>query len=422
MTITRNGTSNTGGGQGASENICPPANAVMPLNTVRQTIVETIEASRLTSMGRKDFSNFMKQRVDYERRLKEHNTQNGTSAPMTGYKCSIDESVLEQFVLLGMVPVANLEDITEEHLRECVQNEAEIISEQYDLHQIERDIRDVKMSSNRSESLKTRVANLSLAYGRKLCNMGYANLVLNRGRLALKHIYRRIVHSQLKNRIHAVMELHTENGFKDDYKKFMRKLLKEAEAIDRIEITSGSCLNKTLQSSDESERSDDDTRQGGKPKTERGARTRNGKRKHSDKATNDGRKGVETSTKKPENSSNTNADGKKAKPQCLNPSCAGFHLVDKCPVSTAEDKKSLKDEYFKSKRGRAVNALADNKKVNSSDPAADINTSLFNVTFCDGKLDIDLLADQGSEADIMPKTILNKMREFTQTGSRILSA
>ena len=93
----------------------------------------------------------------------------------------------------------------------------------------------------------------------------------------------------------------------------------------------------------------------------------------------------------------------------MNPRCSGFHFVDQCPISPAEEKKSLEEECFKSRRGRALNALGANKKLNSSDLAAERNNSLFSVTLCDGKLDIYLLADQGSVADIMPKNILNKI-------------
>ena len=146
------------------------------------------------------------------------------------------ESVVEQLVRLGMVPVADLVNITEERPQECVQNEAEIIPERYDFHQNERDIRDDKMSSNKIESFKNRLHLLSLPYGRRLRNMRYGNLFLNGGSLAIRHIYRRLFYSQIKNLIHGFMELHREDGFKYDYKKIMRKILEEAEETCGIPI------------------------------------------------------------------------------------------------------------------------------------------------------------------------------------------
>lgn len=78
---------------------------------------------------------------------------------------------------------------------------------------------------------------MSLAYGKKLCDMGYGNFVNNPVRLALKHIHRRINHMQLTARLADIVSLHTEEGYKDEFKKFTRKLLREVEAVDRFEIS-----------------------------------------------------------------------------------------------------------------------------------------------------------------------------------------
>lgn len=65
----------------------------------------------------------------------------------------------------------------------------------------------------KSDSLKTVVRPLSVAYRKKHCDMGCVNVVNNGGRLEVKHIYRRIDHKQLKARIGDNTYMHKYAGY-----------------------------------------------------------------------------------------------------------------------------------------------------------------------------------------------------------------
>ena len=68
-------------------------------------------------LSRRDFTKFKTDRAEHERLIAEYNAQNGATAPLTSYKTSIDESVLEQLVIHGMVPADEMTEVTEEHLK-----------------------------------------------------------------------------------------------------------------------------------------------------------------------------------------------------------------------------------------------------------------------------------------------------------------
>ncbi len=86
-------------------------------NTIKQTIVETIEAPRLTDISTTNFVLFTQKREIYERVISEKNSDANVQIPLTTYRNSIPKPILQLFVLANWVPVANVDDITEAHLK-----------------------------------------------------------------------------------------------------------------------------------------------------------------------------------------------------------------------------------------------------------------------------------------------------------------
>eukprot|EP00171_Calliarthron_tuberculosum_P003196 IDg3196t1 len=89
-------------------------------DTVKQTIVETVEAPRLTDVATSDFVTFKMRRQTYERVISEKNYDPLVNIPLTTYKSSISKHVQQLFVLANWVSASNLDDITEEQLKACV--------------------------------------------------------------------------------------------------------------------------------------------------------------------------------------------------------------------------------------------------------------------------------------------------------------
>lgn len=85
-----------------NEAVVAPNAVLTHSNTLKQTILEILEASRMNCIGWGEFATFKQKSQEYERRVHEHNVRNNRKVQLTGYKCSIDNSVLEQFFCLEL--------------------------------------------------------------------------------------------------------------------------------------------------------------------------------------------------------------------------------------------------------------------------------------------------------------------------------
>ena len=114
-------------------------------STVRQTIVETLEAPRLTGITTECFARFREERAIYERRVLEKNAQEGVHVEVTSYRNSIDESVLALMIRANWVDASDVEQLSEEQLQACVLERSRVDPMHYDLAQLERGIENVKL-------------------------------------------------------------------------------------------------------------------------------------------------------------------------------------------------------------------------------------------------------------------------------------
>lgn len=77
--------------------------------TVKQTIVESVEAPRLTYISTSDFVAFVQGIEVYEHQVEERNADATTKLPLTSYRNSISKAILELFVVAGWVTASRTE-------------------------------------------------------------------------------------------------------------------------------------------------------------------------------------------------------------------------------------------------------------------------------------------------------------------------
>ena len=99
--------------------------------TVKQTIVESLEAPRLTGIDVKDFVRFRELRSIYERKLAEHNRDQNKNVPRTTLRNSISNDLLRMFIRIKWVPETDIEEISDESLIQCINNQAIIIKRDF---------------------------------------------------------------------------------------------------------------------------------------------------------------------------------------------------------------------------------------------------------------------------------------------------
>jgi len=156
-------------------------------SAIRQTIVETLDAPRLGGITTEDFVLFKQKREVYERRVMEKSLEQGMNIPATSYLNSIEKPILDILVTAQWVPVGTAADITEAHLKKCVEERAEIKPEDYDLAQIESGISRIRMDKSQ-KSLEMQVWLLGLEYAKKLEDLGYSTFIELNPKLAVSHI------------------------------------------------------------------------------------------------------------------------------------------------------------------------------------------------------------------------------------------
>ena len=365
-------------------------------NVVRQTIVETIAAPRLTGITTRDFVVFKEAREIYERRVKEKNLDQNVQVQLTTYRDSIPKSILQIFVIVDWVPVDNIENITEKHLEDCISTYSAVSPEKYDLALIEEKISNVKLErADKEYTLQQQVWRLIHSYLSTLENCGYCDFSKNHPKLAVEHIMRKVTHPFLRNRMLIIARLKTEQEFKKDFNLFVRTLANEATHIDRMnaarrykptqaDIAAGLAKKQT-----ELTNNTNTAFQVPKKKDSRDIEGNNSEERTS--------LGQETK--------------KRARdlPKCLNTECKKRHFIRDCDMTSKEKSKLLIQEYKArrdAKRSRkekdgAIGAVrAHNLKENSS---------LFSASFCSDAVNVHVLTDSGSDANLISNLVLEKM-------------
>lgn len=375
-------------------------------DTVHQTIVESVEAPRLKGIGTKDFVRYKQRREVYERMITEKNEESGVSVPLTTYRNSIAKPVLDMFVTAQWVPADTVEEISEEHLKACVEERAHVNPAEYDLGQIERDLRQVRMEHGpKHMSLEMQVLTLGLKYATTLDNLGYSAFIQKQPQLAVGHVLKRVTHDQLRNRLLLTIKLRKEEGFKKNYNAFMRELVREAKQIDRYEAARRFNPQSSFSDSDD----DLDRANRTRAKDRRAMKTKNEKWRERKSGAAD--------------ASKQKSKGKRDRPACLNKSCSEYHFMNECQNTNETRKKELLSTYYDSKKkqkGDKRFRFSDRKGKDGSvgvvgEHDLNDNSSLFSATFCDGAVDCVVLADQGSDINVIPPNVFKLMADADNT-------
>lgn len=202
------------------------------VETVRQTILESVEAPHLTDVTTGDFVRFKERSSVYERQVVEKDSETGIQVPLTSYRNSIELSILELFVMVNWVPVDKVESITEAHIHECVEKRSHFDPTDYDLARIEREIQYVTPEkADMSSNLQRQFWRLYLQYTEKLRQCRYDGFVKKQPKLAIRYFLRRVTHSGLRTRMELTLQLCKEE-LEKDFSQFIRLLAAEAQTID----------------------------------------------------------------------------------------------------------------------------------------------------------------------------------------------
>ena len=348
--------------------------------TVRQTIVETLEAPRLTGITTADFVQFKQRREVYERRVSEKNSQEGFDVPLTSYSSSVEEPILALMIRASWIKAESVNSITEEQLKMCVYERSRIDPSEYDLAQIEKGIADVRLGTAK-KNLEMKVWELDLQYSTVLKNLGYSEFIQEQSELAVKHIMKRVAHPALKRRIQLTYQLRKKE-LKEDYGKFMRELAKEARGIDRQEAASSYGDNTTASGSEAEE-------------PLRGMAKERKRRRKEKSRTGQGSKDKDKSRKA-------------RKVECLNPRCKEEHLVRKCPKTSKEKADRLLKESYDNKKEQKKGK----PKVQLGSLGGELESSaMLPASFCQGAVEAVAKADQGSDCNLIPPSMLQNLKK-----------
>lgn len=367
-------------------------------DTVRQTILEAIEAPRLKGINTSDFVEFSEKRAIYERLVSEKNEENGSVAPITSYRNSIDDCYLDAFMWADWVPVSSIEEITEDHLRQCISTRARISPEEYDLALIEREILGVKLASQRrNKKLEFQILDLCMKYAKTLRDCGYKDFVEQQPKLAIKHIMKRVTHTRLLTRMTHTLRIR-KSELEANFKAFVKTLAEEAKAIDRLEAIENHPVKNAYHHIPIGVETDSDSSDLGKNGTEGGDKRRQRRTRTSSRGYPRGKgKGYNGAGPVTQDASQSGgaANGKRQRelPSCLLPRCNGRHYMKDCDLATEDEKKKYVDEYRQRKRAKAgeknpkVASLSDANTGSGAKPNRYDNTALFSATFASGAVE-----------------------------------
>lgn len=171
--------------------------------TVKQTIVESLHAPRLSAIDTSDFVSFKERRKTYERKVEEKSLEQKVKICTTSYRNSIDDSLLQIFIIVGSVSETDVEGITEESIKKCIDERSKGHAEQYELAVIEKQLPSLQLDT-KVRTLENRVWKLSVAYHKMLEDIGYSEFTTKKPQFAVNQFMSRITYVLLKRRINSI--------------------------------------------------------------------------------------------------------------------------------------------------------------------------------------------------------------------------
>ena len=356
-------------------------------STVRQTIVETLEAPRLIGIETINFVEFKKKRTTYERQLSERNAEQNTCVPKTTLRNSIDDDLLRLFIQLGWVPEDDIEKISEESLRICIEKQSEVLTENYDIIFLDHLVKQLRMDM-KIPSLKSRVCKLAFDYQRLLSDHGYGSFITKQSILAIQHVRSRLYHRGLKELMDGLYRLNKEK-YKNNYSLFLQHLCEQADKLDASEGISNQKHSQTWSVHQEKSHNSNQV-------------FRPFRAKHTN---SHGNKSKITKKRGREDDQDQNPrEMKRKEPPCINPKCSGFHMLRNCPlVKTISERRRILNAWReKRKEKQNIGAI--------STASADEDSSVFKATFLGNRVETTAIADTGADVSIISYDLLQEMK------------
>lgn len=360
---------------------------------------------------------FRQDREVYERRISEKNADPNVQVPLTTYKDSIDVAVLQVFAIGNWVPVDTVSEMTEEHLRSCIQSHAVVAPKDYDLALLEEELKSVKMDLPSSDKpLKACVWEFVLKYTQLLNSLEYEKFIKEHPKLAVEHVLTRLSSDHLKKRMLITAKLLKEEDFRKNFNAFVRKMSSEAGLMDSMHASKRYKPSSSGLDSIAVPLGDVPPIGSSVSPLPRGHELRGRKKKDGGNRIN--RSGPIGSPSRGSRRRKDGADrsGQKRKwPKCLNPVCHERHFIDDCPRTSDAEGRRLKDQYHANKKARSDEGI-DRKQgkfvgsIETSGESQD-NTSMFSASFCNGAVEVTVLADQGSDGNLISPSVLKVITE-----------
>lgn len=376
----------------------PPETTAAVSQIVPQTIVANLDAPRLEGISTTHFVSFQRARQVYEQKVDEKNKEPGTSITKISYKSSIERKYLTMMITAQWIEATKIEDITEEGLKKVVEERSKRKVDETQLRNIDCCISKVKMNMKTAEA-EDRVWNLYADYAEALEQAGYSGLTESHPHISIRHIFQRIQPVSLKNRMKDIARVRKKEKFdENDFGVYIRELAKQAKNMDQEGL-----LKDPRTETDVDKEQRNENRLKARLLAKR-KRLLKGKLK----AAEEGKLGNEEDSEKEEQE--TPNPKKRKLPPCLHPKCDGFHYIKDCTVATENEKTELLAAF----KEKAKQRLKDKKKgkvhrLNAE--KIDCHSALFSGTFANGAVECEVLADQGSDTNLLSGKVWKLMKE-----------
>lgn len=164
--------------------------------TVKKTVISCNEATRSRDVSRRHSIEFRRLRKSYEKQLKEKARHLKEEIISTSYRASIADEDLMVFIAAGRVYCSCIDELTESHIVEYVDNRSTIKATGEVLHLVDHADKTVGVQMHIFEP-EDRVWSLRRTYSQALKAAGYDELIELKPHIAIQHFLQRLKSAQL---------------------------------------------------------------------------------------------------------------------------------------------------------------------------------------------------------------------------------
>ena len=104
------------------------------------------------------------------------------------------------------------------------------------------------------------------------------------------------------------------------------------------------------------------------------------------------------------------------KMECLNPKCKGEHPVRKCPDTSKEEASQLLKDFFEGRKNGKNEKKGKPRGYLGSLGGTLASSAMLRAAFCQGAVETVAKADQGSDCNLMPLSMLKNLKKSDPKG------